>query len=180
MTEPLTLYTVGHSRHSAEFFLELLRQTGIESLIDVRSRPVSRFAPHANRGRLQPLLAEAGITYHYAGDILGGRPSDPTLYRNGVVPQGKADYLSLVDYQAIAQLDSFQRGIDRVVEIATVGATAVMCSEENPYICHRHHLIEPAVRDRGVQVLHIRRDGRLDSSPPASSHEQSVAAGFGD
>jgi uncharacterized protein (DUF488 family) len=56
----------------------------------------------------------------------------------------------------------------------------VMCSEENPYICHRHHLIEPAVRDRGVQVLHIRRDGRLDSSPPASSHGQSVAAGFGD
>jgi uncharacterized protein (DUF488 family) len=169
MSDVITIYTIGHSRHPAETFLALLRDAGIQTIVDVRSRPVSRFAPYANRGRLEPLLAESGIAYHYAGDDLGGRPSDPALYKNGVVPRGKADYLALVDYPAITQLDSFKQEVDRVLEIARGSPTALLCSEEDPFICHRHHLIEPAMRDRGVQVLHIRKDGRLDVSAPARS-----------
>jgi uncharacterized protein (DUF488 family) len=41
-------YTVGHSNHSLEAFLQLLKAYETEVLIDTRSDPYSRFAPHFN------------------------------------------------------------------------------------------------------------------------------------
>ncbi|WP_438317905.1 hypothetical protein ACP6EK_03390 [Candidatus Caldatribacterium sp. SIUC1] len=35
----LTIYTIGHSNHPLERFLELLQKHGIELVVDVRSRP---------------------------------------------------------------------------------------------------------------------------------------------
>ena len=37
-----TIYTVGHSNHEPERFVALLRQHGIEQIVDVRSSPYSR------------------------------------------------------------------------------------------------------------------------------------------
>ena len=46
---PHSLLTIGHSKHPIEKFLELLRQHGVEVLVDARSQPFSRFSPHFSR-----------------------------------------------------------------------------------------------------------------------------------
>ena len=44
----MTLYTIGHSTHSEAEFIWLLKQHGVDHLIDVRSMPGSRKFPHFN------------------------------------------------------------------------------------------------------------------------------------
>ena len=167
MGDKMRVYSVGHSNLSTNVFLALLEKFGIQTVVDVRSAPYSRFAPHFNQSCLNRLLNEHGIQYFFAGKVLGGRPTDPDCYRTGVVPEGKADYLTLVDYPAVARQDWYQRGVKRLLDIAAKQATAVMCSEEDPHRCHRHHLIEPSLREHGVELLHIRRNGSLEITTEA-------------
>lgn len=170
MAEPesrLTVYTIGHSNLSEDQFLVLLGQHRIELVVDVRSAPFSRFTPHFNRESLRPMLTEAGIQYAYAGEKLGGRPPDPSCYRHGVLPEPGADYLQEVDYVVVEQREWYQAGIRRLRELAQQQRTAIMCSEENPEICHRHHLIARTLLNQGVVVHHIRQGGELTEATVA-------------
>jgi uncharacterized protein (DUF488 family) len=71
-----------------------------------------------------------------------------------------------IDYEAIARRSSYQDGIFQLVAHAGQRRTAVMCSEEDPRRCHRHHLIEQTLRAHDAIVLHIRRDGTLETIEP--------------
>lgn len=64
--------TVGHSNKSIEQFIALLQHAGVETLVDCRTRPYSRFCPWFGRERLRECLQSVGITYHYRGKNLGG------------------------------------------------------------------------------------------------------------
>ena len=146
-----TLYTIGHSNHTAEAFLGLLRRHGIARVVDVRSRPHSRW-PQFGRERLARLLEAAGIAYEWQGEALGGRPGDPAL----LGPDGAPDY------PAMAARPAFQAGLAALLRtLAGGGRVAVLCSEGDPQHCHREHLIAAALRTRGVTVRHILRDGGL-------------------
>jgi uncharacterized protein (DUF488 family) len=109
-------------------------------------------------------MAYANIEYVFAGDYLGGRPTDPTCYKDGVVPDGKADYLKLVDYTEVMKRDWYQRGIQRLLEIASQRQTVIMCSEEDPMMCHRHQLLTQTLLKQGIPVWHIRSDGRVEEA----------------
>ena len=166
-----TIFTIGHSNHDAADFLDLLRGHGLETVVDVRSAPYSRYAPHFNRDTMAAMLTAAGIGYVWAGDALGGRPSDPTCYRDGVVRAGQ------VDYGEVARRVWYQQGVTLLVARAAGSATVVMCSEEDPRRCHRHHLIASSLQARDVVVRHIRRDGSLEDAaerdaPPTPGNEQ--------
>lgn len=154
------VYTIGHSNVAAERLLELLRQHAIETLVDVRSSPYSRYCPQFNREPLKATLEGAGLSYVYAGDYLGGRPQDPALYR----PSGEADQAPQVDYAAVAATERYQRGIRRLLGIAASSRTAVMCSEEDPAHCHRQHLLSQTLLAAGVDVQHIRGSGELQAA----------------
>jgi uncharacterized protein (DUF488 family) len=158
------VFTIGHSNLTFDRFVRLLedRNMPIATVVDVRSAPYSRFAPHFNRENFEAELRKQGITYRYAGKSLGGCPADPVCYFDHEVPTGKADYLSLVNYSVVAQQPWFRKGLERLIEIAAIEPTAIMCSEEDPAKCHRHHLIAKALVDRGVDVRHIRKDGAVE------------------
>jgi uncharacterized protein (DUF488 family) len=166
MTEDKTpeLYTIGHSTLAMDDFLALLKEHYIQVLIDVRSQPYSRFNPQYNRESFQHAMAYANIEYVFAGEHLGGRPSDPTCYKDGVLPDGKANLLKLVDYAEVMKRDWYLRGIQRLLEIAGKRQTVIMCSEEDPLRCHRHHLIAHTLLKQGVTVWHIRADGSLEEA----------------
>ena len=139
--DSLEAFTIGHSNVPADAIIALLRQYHIETLVDVRSAPYSQYSPQFNRETFARTLREAGVEYLFAGDDLGGRPKDPTCYKSGESPTGKAAYLALVDYGEVAKRDWYKRGIGRLLEFAQERRTAIMCSEEDPGRCHRHHLI---------------------------------------
>jgi uncharacterized protein (DUF488 family) len=158
-----TIYTIGHSNHSLEKLVSLLRAVGATTVVDVRSAPYSKYCPHFNRESLAPALVQAGLDYAYAGKQLGGRPLDPDCYKGGTLPVEGTDYLHEVDYPAVMQRAWFQAGIARLLEIAATQQVAVLCSEEDPALCHRHHLIARYLLAANPQVAvrHVRGDGSV-------------------
>lgn len=57
------LFTIGHSVHSVERFLELLKMHGINAVCDVRSSPYSRFTPQFNRETLKEEILRRQLSY---------------------------------------------------------------------------------------------------------------------
>jgi uncharacterized protein (DUF488 family) len=160
------LYTIGHSNHTTQSFVRLLEDNGIMTVVDVRTVPRSRFSPHFDAESVERLLPRHGIQYAFAGRWLGGRPKDPTCYRGGSLPEDGVDYLHEVDYQEIMTRSWFLEAIERLLEMARSQTTAVMCSEEDPAKCHRHHLIARYLLDEHpeIDVRHIRGDGTVYSA----------------
>ena len=95
------VWTIGHSNLSLEQFIPLLTGNGIQTLVDVRSIPNSRHVPQFNRKRLSAAMAQAGIDYVYLGDVLGGRPQDPSVYRSGRLPRSWAEVTDEIDYEEV-------------------------------------------------------------------------------
>jgi uncharacterized protein (DUF488 family) len=130
-------------------------------LVDVRSAPYSRFNPQFNKETLAHSLDRHNIQYLYAGKYLGGRPQDPSCYKSGILPAEGTDYLHEVDYREVMKRPWFIKGIVELVTVAGTDVTAIMCSEEDPAECHRHHLIAKYLNAEypEIRVRHIRGDG---------------------
>jgi uncharacterized protein (DUF488 family) len=160
------LFTIGHSNHSFDRLVELLDGSGVAAVVDVRTSPNSRYNPQFNRGNLEQTLPRREILYYWAGQYLGGRPPDPTCYKSRQLPAEGADYLHEVDYPEVMKRDWFVKGIERLLPIADEQNTAIMCSEEDPAECHRHHLIAKYLMEAypEVEVRHIRGDGNVISA----------------
>ena len=147
------VYTVGHSNQSLSAFLALLARNAIEVLVDVRSNPVSRYAPHFTRGVLEPAVKAAGVEYVFLGKELGGKPQSPEFY----------DSKGRVAYEKLAASPPFRGGMERLRSTLGEHRTAIMCSEEDPRGCHRTLLIGHELSGHGVAMFHIRKDGQVES-----------------
>jgi len=153
-----TIFTVGHSTHSADQLRELLLRNGITAVADVRSMPFSRHNPQFNQPTLQADLKDAGIAYVFLGRELGARTEDQSCYVDGKV-----------QYDRLAQTAPFQEGLDRVARGSIEYRIALMCAEKDPLTCHRTILVCRHLAARGIDVQHILADGRLES------HEDAMA-----
>jgi len=162
----MKLFTIGHSNHPIEKFIRLLEDNHVTHLVDVRSAPYSKYNIQFNKESLEHTLSTHKIKYIYGGKHLGGRPTDPTCYKNGNLPNPEADYLHEVDYATVMQRPWFQKSIGHLLELAEKEVTAVMCSEEDPAQCHRHHLIAKYLLAEFPEweIQHIRGDGNLNNA----------------
>jgi uncharacterized protein (DUF488 family) len=160
-----TVCTIGHSNHQFDTFVRLLQGADVGLVLDVRSRPRSGYVPHFNGPELRDALSKRGIDYVFMGNALGGMPDDPRFY----------DAEGFVLYSGIAETDTFRAGIDRLLDLASQGTLAVMCGEEDPTGCHRRLLIGRVLRERGVDVRHIRGDGRIQTEDDLLAAEASMA-----
>lgn len=143
--------TIGHSNHSLDTFLKLLRQNGVSAVADVRSVPFSRAQPHYNRDALKASLRDIGIKYAFLGKELGGRTTDDSCYEDGRVV-----------YQRLARTPAFRSGLQRVVRGAATHRLALLCAERDPLDCHRALLIARELENQGVPVAHILPRGQLE------------------
>lgn len=148
----VTAYTIGHSDHTTQAFLDLLRQHEIALVADVRSQPYSQWVPQFNRENLVRDLLAAGIRYVFLGDSLGGRPQDRRLYDRGQ---------PYPNYERLAASPAYLAGIEQLLQLAAAERVAILCSEGDCQNCHRGKLITPTLLERGVRVLHITPDGVL-------------------
>ena len=140
------VYTIGYGTREVDELIAVLRRYGIAFLIDVRSKPYSRYKPDFSREPLEAHLQRAGMRYVFMGDTLGGRPDAPACYDS----KGK------VDYTKLSSQDFYQRGIDRLMKAHAQGlAVIIMCSEGKPENCHRSKLIGKSLAQTGIPVAHI-------------------------
>lgn len=147
-----TVYTIGHSNGTAERLLELLRRHEITAVVDVRSRPYSRFNPQFNREEIASFLKQSGLEYVFLGRELGARSDDSACYRDG-----------RAQYSLIARTALFGGGIQRLLAGMERFRVAIMCAEKEPLACHRTILIARHLHEQGVEVQHILEDGALES-----------------
>lgn len=155
---PDPVYTLGHSNHPIERFLELLRQHGITAVGDVRSAPYSAWNPQFDREALKASLKARGIEYVFLGKELGARSDDPTCYLYGKV-----------QYDRLARTALFQEGLKRVQQGSTSFRLALMCAEKEPLECHRTILVSRQLVALGMEVIHIHADGHLEPHAEAIS-----------
>ena len=164
MMSSIEVYTIGHSNVEASKIMQLLQEYQIDVLVDVRSSPYSQYATQFNRDTFAQALGESGIEYVFAGSYLGGRPKDITCYKDGKI-----------DYGLVMKHSWYQKGIERLIEIADEDRIAIMCSEEDPEQCHRHHLVTQTLLEMGVTVVHIRGNGACESAKPEEKQAEQLS-----
>ena len=146
----ITIYTIGHSNHDIEKFIQLLEMHEIDMLVDVRSAPSSKYATQYDQKSLKDSLKDASIQYKYMGKSLGGRPKDKDVLSS----EGK------IVRENIEQKDWYKQGIQELIEMSKKhGKVAFMCSEEDPTHCHRGYVVSNTLIEMGIKVLHIRGTG---------------------
>jgi uncharacterized protein (DUF488 family) len=163
---PGPVFTIGHSTHPIDLFLGLLKDHSIEAVVDTRSYPKSKFVPQYNSDSLGRSLRENGITYSFLGKELGGRPEGAHFY----------DTDGRVLYARVAESELFRKGLDRLQEHMERFRLAMLCSEEDPSVCHRRLLITRVLRERRVAVMHIRATSGLESEEEILASEVAKAA----
>lgn len=147
------VFTIGHSVHTFEYFVSLLKRWRISAIADVRSAPHSRWQPQFNRNPFQRLLKEESIAYVFLGAELGGRGGDESVF----------DENSRVKYQRIAASSLFLDGLERVRRGCMNMSLALMCVERDPIECHRGLLVSRYLAADGIDVLHIDADGQAET-----------------
>ena len=171
-----TIYTIGHSNHSIEKFIELLELNNIEMIIDVRTVAKSSYTPHFNKIQLINSLKRKGIKYQDKGKTLGGRPDKQDLLikftkrktSKKIIENGKeiiqdtSKYEMKIDENVIEQEDWYINSINQLIEYSKDKNIAIMCSEENPENCHRGYIISHTLIKQNVRVKHIRKSGNTD------------------
>jgi len=144
------LFTIGHSNHSLDNFLELLLAYQVSAIVDVRSSPCSKYTPHFNKDLLESALRGADIDYVFLGRELGAHRSEDGCYIDG---QAK--------YDRIAKLPTFRRGLEIVLQGVEHCRVALMCSESDPITCHRTILVCRELKRiyPDLKITHILGDG---------------------
>jgi uncharacterized protein (DUF488 family) len=150
----ITVFTIGHSTRAVEDFIMLLKEHGIEKVIDIRTIPRSRHNPQYNADTLPQTLRQAGLGYeHLAG--LGGlrkaRPDSPNGGWRNASFRGFADYM---------QTEAFQAALGELTGLAERERVVIMCAEAVPWRCHRS-LIGDALAVRGFDVRDIIGPGSM-------------------
>jgi uncharacterized protein (DUF488 family) len=154
MDKPI-IYTIGHSTHPLNYFLSLLQEYHVTCLVDVRSVAASGYNPQYNREPLSNFLRNNGIIYVHLPEEFGAKHCDPDLL----------DEKGKVDFAKVRKSRKFKNGVDRLWLGINKGYTiALMCSESDPFDCHRFSMITVALQQDGFQVLHIMKDKTLKST----------------
>ena len=140
-----TIFSIGHGNKTFELFMNELLSFGIQYLIDIRSKPYSKWNPAFSQEQLKSNLKDSPVVYVYMGDVLGGLPSDRDCYTN--------DH---VDYEKLSKKQFFIDGLNRIVTANTKKLNvALMCSESDPAMCHRSKLIGQELLKLGINMHHI-------------------------
>jgi uncharacterized protein (DUF488 family) len=154
------IWTVGHSNHSIEKLIDILKAHRIEQIIDVRRFPISRKWPHFDAASLAASLPAAAIDYAGMPDLGGrrkARPDSPHVAWRTDAFRGYADFMDTAE---------FASSLERAMALACERASALLCAEALPWRCHRSILAD-AFLARGWDVLEIlnQKDARPRKLP---------------
>jgi uncharacterized protein (DUF488 family) len=156
--ETNTIFTIGHSTHPIEKFIEMLKSFDIKLLADIRTFPASRRFPHFNAEQLNSSLANSGISYQHF-PALGGRRKPRPGSVNGAWRvtgfRGYADYM---------ETEVFKTAAKELAKLARTTITVYMCSEAVWWSCHRS-LLSDYYKSTGWNVLHIMSAGKTEVHP---------------
>jgi uncharacterized protein (DUF488 family) len=140
MKKPV-IFTVGHSTHPMDDFVELLQAHGVEEVVDVRSVPKSRHNPQFNEDALKKSLRAIHMQYRYMAKLGGFRHAKKDSINLG---WRNASFRGYADYMASR---GFSEGLEVLIKIARSRTTVIMCAEAVPWRCHRSLIADALIKD---------------------------------
>ncbi len=144
------MFTIGHGRRPIDELIDVLREAGVETLVDVRRFPGSRRNPQFNQAPLAAAVGGAGIAYEHAVELGGRRSGEPG-----------AERFSCIRVEAFRSYAARMGAAEWQAALADALATptpCVMCAETPWTKCHRRFIAE-LLTARGHGVVHLIRPG---------------------
>ena len=149
ISKKYNVYTVGHSIHTIDYFIELLKTFNINCIVDVRSIPASSYNPQYNQKALQNALKRVNILYLHFGEEFGAQHTEKNLL----------DIYGKVDFEKVRRTPKFLKGVERLKKgLNKKYNISLMCSEAEPFDCHRFSLISYHLARNNFDVKHILKD----------------------
>ena len=141
--------TIGYGNMGIRDFIERIKSFRVNCIIDVRTRPYSKFNISFNKEELRDRLADEGISYFWFGNKLGGKYDKIKL----------CDEQGIVDYKKVAETEKFIEGIKELEKMISRYNICIMCSKSDPLKCHRFLLISRILKEYNIH--HIMPDGTI-------------------
>jgi uncharacterized protein (DUF488 family) len=147
-----SIFSIGYGNRKIEDFLNLIVRFHISLVVDVRSKPYSRFQPVYNKNKLSLLLESVGSSYLFKGEDLGGKPKNGILYTNGKL-----------NYNLVCATKSYNEALSNLIQLAANGEKiCLLCCELNPNNCHRKTLLAESLMKQDIIVNHITATGTIE------------------
>jgi len=146
----MKLYTIGFTQKRAETFFELLRQHGVQRLVDIRLNPGGQLSGFAKQDDLPYFLSRlaAGCQYIHVPELA---PTKEIL----------SDYRSDSDWSRyVMRFEALmdERRVPETLSRADFEAqtSCLLCSEPTPEQCHRRLVAERlAAHWPDVEIIHL-------------------------
>lgn len=152
----MTIYTIGYEGIDIEQFFMLLKEHGIETVVDVRELPLSR-KPGFSKKILAAALNLSGLEYTHLAD-LGCPKSIRDRYR------ADADWRRYKE-GFLKYLKSQKNAIEELAMLANTSSCALLCFEADFNYCHRSMVADAVKQQSGMRISHIRVDEVRTEAP---------------
>jgi uncharacterized protein (DUF488 family) len=155
-----TFFTIGHSTRTIAEFVELLRESRIDLVVDVRTMTRSRRNPQFNEPDLAESLAPWQIGYEHMAELGGLRGKQRAAEPSPNAYWQVTSFRNYADYALTAQ---FAAGLVRLRERGEQHRCAIMCAEAVWWRCHRR-IITDYLLAAGDEVKHILGPSHVDEA----------------
>jgi uncharacterized protein (DUF488 family) len=146
----MKLYTIGFTQKRAEEFFGLLREHGVQRVVDIRLNPNGQLAGFAKKEDLPYFLRELadGCEYVHMVELAPTKEILEAYRKDGDWERYVERFERLMDERGIP--DTLDRSaFERLV-------SCLLCSEPSPHHCHRRLVAERLKRRwADVEVVHL-------------------------
>lgn len=148
----MKIYTIGHSNYSMERFLDMLRHYNINTVVDIRGTPYSKYNVQYDKEKLQETLRSEGFIYIYMAKEFAAKRGNKQSY-NG---EGYSNFEEVVkEKDFLSGIERLKVGCSKGYRIALLGAM------QSPIRCHRCILLGRELIKAGFELRHILDDYSL-------------------
>ena len=153
-------FTIGHSTRTLPEFVDLLKESSVDFVVDVRSMPRSRTNPQFNGQSFPEELRPWQIGYEHVAALGGLRGRSPSAESSPNSYWRVRGFRNYADYALTAP---FASGLARLRELGGHHRCAIMCAEAVWWRCHRRIIADYLIA-AGENVMHILARSHVDEA----------------
>jgi uncharacterized protein (DUF488 family) len=153
------IYTIGYGGRSLSELLSVLSRFSIKAVIDIRRWTTSRRLPEYSNVSLSSTLREHGYDYYWLPELGGYRRFGVDVEDYGIAKCFKAEgFRAYATY--ITMNPAVKKHLKRLVKVASLKTSTLLCRERVPWLCHRKILADYLLV-KGFTVLHIIEENKV-------------------
>ncbi|MDO5516676.1 MAG: DUF488 domain-containing protein [Clostridium sp.] len=150
----MDIYTIGHSNYPLEKLVDMLKFYKIDTVVDIRGTPYSKYNVQYNKETLENSLKELGFKYIYMAREFAAKRVPKTSYNS----EGYCDFEKAINEESFKSgIQRLKNGCEKGYRIALLGAM------QDPIRCHRSILVGKELEKHDFNVHHILDDYSLAS-----------------